>query len=61
MILACFLAKYPQGKAVIIEVKIAHNKLKNVNMMASAVLDLAENALITGKTPLMVMYPCISV
>jgi hypothetical protein len=34
--------------------------LKVVNIMASAVLDLAEKAFIAGKTPLRVMYPWIS-
>jgi len=57
IILTCFLAKYPHGRAVIAVVKIAHIKLKVVNMMANATFDLVENACNTGKTACEVMYP----
>ncbi len=60
MILKCFPAKYPQGRAVKIAVRIAPKKLKEVNIMASAVLDFAEKTFNVLNVASVAKYPCIS-
>ena len=61
MIFDCFLARYPQGKAVTMAVNIAPIKLNIVNIMAKDILDFAENAFITRNTALAAKYPWTSV